>query len=841
MEDSEEHRSLLRDETMRAQKLSTVDIRMPANWVGSSLQGAAKEQFQSLRRKIDLYNLETVTTENLVRILDAIEEVKSCGNDRAVIVLSEIVNYLRTLLLSRDTEVVFHTVILLDCIVKNSGFIMHILIGRRKFMKTLSLIARRHLNEPSQTHKRVGVFALDCLQAWGEAFYPRQEFYPHIYGTYLKLRTKYKVKFPRPDFDPTRVPIFLGVVSATERVIANKFNNEVRVQYGSVTGKEDSKDEDAEIAEAIAQSLADTTTPQDTIDYEPMRRFNEGTGRLKSGGESEGTYRSHRDESVRDDDLEAAIRASLLETDLIDFGSSADSVQSSLPDSVWPENMTLFDGWGVSTSGQKAPTQTTPSAPSSTDHILSLYSSPPARPPAPGVFPFASAPPLPMFPPQVQFTPQRTTLSATWPPPASASTTPAAKWSPPVNPFDVYDLPTPPREPARTNPKPAGTGQGRWELDSVWDLEQLAATIPNAKPKAQSPEPVPPPRPDKLLKPFSASVSPPASPEKGAPASCQQDVAEESPESVPSYPPPPPPPPPPFPTWTLEADVPRGSTKSELTDITALPAPMEQAPPPPRPPFAPEVAAGEFFGESAVHSLFAPPSRPPPPPPLPPMPPPPPPAVEDQVADDMLWEDSDAPARPVLMCDTTPAQPPAPPAFPPPTVPPPPPPPVQSPTFPPEWSIPDSSDMSDYVFDFEPAPAATSAPDTAPAGGVPKLPPPPPGPVRTSWKATMPATLAGPELAEAIQRTKAGLTHVEQHSRAQLNPTASDAEHEDILNFASSRPAPAPAPLPMVPDPKPRPPPRKVGFIQPSADPDVEIRHYGTQRIIVRRPNASRK
>jgi hypothetical protein len=336
---------------MRAQKLSTVDIRMPANWVGSSLQGPAKEQFLSLRRKIDLYNLESVTTENLVGILDAIEEVKSCGNDRAVIVLNEIVNYLRTLLLSRDTETVFHTVILLDCIVKNSGFIMHVLIGRRKFMKTLSLIARRHLNEPSQTHKRVGVFAMDCLQAWGEAFYPRQEYYPHIYGTYLKLRTKYNVKFPRPDFDPTRVPIFLGVVSATERVIATKFNNEVRLQYGGVAGREDSKDEEAEIAEAIAQSLADTAVPQDTIDYEPMRRFSEGTGRLKQpGGKSEGTN------GARDDDLEAAIRASLLEADLIDFGSTADSVHSSMPDSVWPENAAMIDTWaGPTAGGQKVP------------------------------------------------------------------------------------------------------------------------------------------------------------------------------------------------------------------------------------------------------------------------------------------------------------------------------------------------------------------------------------------------------------------------------------------------------------------------------------------------------
>jgi hypothetical protein len=146
--------------------------------------------------------------------------------------------------------------------------------------------------------------------------------------------------------------------------------------------------------------------------------------------------------------------------------------------------------------------------------------------------------------------------------------------------------------------------------------------------------------------------------------------------------------------------------------------------------------------------------------------------------------------------------------------------------------------MSDYVFDFEPSAAAA---DIAPAGGVPKLPPPPPGPTRTSWRPTIPTALEGPELTEAIQRTKAGLTHVELHSRAPSSQTAGASPQEDILIFQPFKTTPVSTAAPDVPDPKPRPPPRKVGFIQPSADPDVEIRHYGTQRIIIRRPGANKK
>jgi hypothetical protein len=50
----------------------------------------------------------------------------------------------------------------------------------------------------------------------------KRQIYPHIWDTYFKLRSKYKIIFKRPDFDPTRVPIFLDPVSLKERELSNR-------------------------------------------------------------------------------------------------------------------------------------------------------------------------------------------------------------------------------------------------------------------------------------------------------------------------------------------------------------------------------------------------------------------------------------------------------------------------------------------------------------------------------------------------------------------------------------------------------------------------------------------
>ena len=111
---------------MSSKALSSLDFQLPSNWIGQALQGQAKNRFLSLRNKIDRYNHEPVTTDCIVGILDMIEDVKTLGYNRSIPVLNEVVHYLRAQLMHKDSDIVFHTLILLDCIVKNSGFILHI-------------------------------------------------------------------------------------------------------------------------------------------------------------------------------------------------------------------------------------------------------------------------------------------------------------------------------------------------------------------------------------------------------------------------------------------------------------------------------------------------------------------------------------------------------------------------------------------------------------------------------------------------------------------------------------------------------------------------------------------
>jgi hypothetical protein len=101
--------------------------------------------------------------------------------------------------------------------VKNCGTKVHVLVGEELFMTTLSKITRVWLRGFSSRSKVVGQYGLDTIQAWGEAFESRRYLYPHIYGTYTKLRAKSYIKFPGIQYDQRRVPIFLGPISHHEK------------------------------------------------------------------------------------------------------------------------------------------------------------------------------------------------------------------------------------------------------------------------------------------------------------------------------------------------------------------------------------------------------------------------------------------------------------------------------------------------------------------------------------------------------------------------------------------------------------------------------------------------
>lgn len=111
---------------------------------------------------------------------------------------------------------------------KNCGTKVHVLVGDELFMTTLSKITRVWLRGFSSKSKMVAHYGLDTIQAWGEAFESRKYLYPHIYGTYTKLRAKSYIKFPGIQYDQRRVPIFLGPISHNEKQFVADYRLEIQ-------------------------------------------------------------------------------------------------------------------------------------------------------------------------------------------------------------------------------------------------------------------------------------------------------------------------------------------------------------------------------------------------------------------------------------------------------------------------------------------------------------------------------------------------------------------------------------------------------------------------------------
>ena len=114
-----------------------------------------------LRIKLDYHCFQFVTkyikilTGKWCDILDLIESTKQIGVQNSMTVLEGMVTYLRHKLLSSDTQTIYYTVLLLDVLVKNSGYRVHVLIGRKRFMKTLSVVARRNRLKSGYAFTRV--------------------------------------------------------------------------------------------------------------------------------------------------------------------------------------------------------------------------------------------------------------------------------------------------------------------------------------------------------------------------------------------------------------------------------------------------------------------------------------------------------------------------------------------------------------------------------------------------------------------------------------------------------------------------------------------------------------
>lgn len=210
---------LLKSEMDRIRIPSTAELHVPKSMLGLTITSAVgKEHFRVIRINIEKYANNKFHISRLLQIVDDFDATKCLGHAASMQVLDQIMTYLRIKLLLSDIYVVEKVAVLLDTLVKNCQYRVHLLVGSRTFMKTFGVVTRQLLADEREKHCKVGARLLDILQGWGEAFSQKNRFkiYPHIVETYHKMQSKYGYTYQRAHYDPSRVPIFLGPLHEKE-------------------------------------------------------------------------------------------------------------------------------------------------------------------------------------------------------------------------------------------------------------------------------------------------------------------------------------------------------------------------------------------------------------------------------------------------------------------------------------------------------------------------------------------------------------------------------------------------------------------------------------------------
>jgi hypothetical protein len=184
----------------------------PTLWIGENLAPLEKAIYEDIKNEINKLFDKNVPLNNVMfNVVRKLNHTDHLGMDESIPLCKAVFKYLRHCLIDTLSSTGYYKVVhLLDALVRKSGIRVHVLVGRRRFLQTLSLTARqwkRHANDP--VAQESADFAFDCIQAWHEAFYDLRAIFPEYQVVYYKLVWKYKVKFPRPEDDPSRLPIFM--------------------------------------------------------------------------------------------------------------------------------------------------------------------------------------------------------------------------------------------------------------------------------------------------------------------------------------------------------------------------------------------------------------------------------------------------------------------------------------------------------------------------------------------------------------------------------------------------------------------------------------------------------
>lgn len=145
----------LRTEEMDKFRLpKSVDFHLPSALVGSLSKH--RNIYSIIKVDIDKHLRGPLDLKNLMKVVDDIDKTKGLGFIESMRILGNLMEYLRIKLLSKDFTTIEMTAILLDVLVKNCQYRIHIFVGRKNFMKTYCYVMRQLLGDHRHPHQRAG-------------------------------------------------------------------------------------------------------------------------------------------------------------------------------------------------------------------------------------------------------------------------------------------------------------------------------------------------------------------------------------------------------------------------------------------------------------------------------------------------------------------------------------------------------------------------------------------------------------------------------------------------------------------------------------------------------------
>jgi hypothetical protein len=142
---------------------TTAEFHLPSAFVGKALSSTEKESFELIKKGIEIFYASYPKPEYsveylqiLLKIIDHVDETNVMGNIKSMRVIGSIISYLRIKLLSRVLHTIEMTAHLLDVLVKNCQYRVHIHVNKRTFIKTFCLVTRQMLDDDRENYRRIG-------------------------------------------------------------------------------------------------------------------------------------------------------------------------------------------------------------------------------------------------------------------------------------------------------------------------------------------------------------------------------------------------------------------------------------------------------------------------------------------------------------------------------------------------------------------------------------------------------------------------------------------------------------------------------------------------------------